>query len=147
MHTEDSSHALLSAKNRRPQQVVSICGQCHLRGGISESSGLPYPNTFVPGDNLFLDFDVDLAETAISSHSALEQHIFLNSRDIAALGETKVDCLSCHDVHAGSTEKHENLRDSKLCSSCHLPGADKSQLHASISLENTLQQHSHVCDY
>jgi len=50
-HTGDTRLMLLSKKRRDgPEVVASICAQCHLRGGKSKSTGLPYPNQFVAGD-------------------------------------------------------------------------------------------------
>ena len=49
----------------RPRVVTSICAQCHVRTGKSQSTGLPYPNNFVAGDNLFRDFQVDLSDAAL----------------------------------------------------------------------------------
>src|SRR5262249_22234924 len=61
-HTQDVTLMRFSSKSpRNPAEIVSVCGSCHLRGGKSRSSGLPYPNNFVPGDNLFQDFEVDLS--------------------------------------------------------------------------------------
>ena len=45
--------------------VTSICAQCHVRTGKSRSTGLPYPNNFVAGDNLFRDFQVDFSDEAL----------------------------------------------------------------------------------
>ena len=52
-HTEDVSLVHLSTENHKPRDIVSICGQCHLRGRESASTGLPYANQFVAGDDLF----------------------------------------------------------------------------------------------
>ena len=105
-HTQETNHALLSDGNKEARQVVSICGQCHLRGGKSKTSGLPYANSFVAGDNLFRDFEVEFSEESIRSQPAIDQHIFLNSRDVTLHGNLKTDCLTCHDVHRQSTDKH-----------------------------------------
>ena len=65
-HTKDRSLVWWSAARRNEtgfeavQAMTSICAQCHLRGGRSASTGLPYPSTFIAGDNLFKDFRVDL---------------------------------------------------------------------------------------
>src|SRR5262249_25179612 len=59
-HTKDTALMLLSKKRHdSPEVVTSICAQCHLRSGKSKSTGLPYPNQFIPGDNLFQDFQVN----------------------------------------------------------------------------------------
>jgi predicted CXXCH cytochrome family protein len=146
-HTDKTSHALLSAKNKQPLQIVSVCGQCHLRGGKSKSSRLPYPNTFVPGDNLFRDFQVDFSDDVIINQSPIDQHIFHNARDVAVVGKLQTDCLTCHDVHSSSTRKHQELADSTICVTCHLPGADKSNVYDSILPKNRVSELSRVCDY
>lgn len=146
-HTKDVRRVLLSSKNREPRQIVSICGQCHLRGGKSKSSGLPYPNTFVAGDNLFRDFLVDFSAAAIEAHPAVDRHIFLNARDVAIRGRTGTTCLTCHDVHGQSSEKHQKLDHSAICASCHVPETDHSKLRDGMLRRNRLRSHSRVCDY
>ena len=61
-HTNDTSLIWLSKKRRSDAKAItSICAQCHLRGGKSKSTGLPYANNFLAGDNLFQDYAVDFA--------------------------------------------------------------------------------------
>jgi hypothetical protein len=146
-HTKDVRRVLLSSKSREPRQIVSICGQCHLRGGKSKSSGLPYPNTFIAGDNLFRDFRVDFSSAAIRALPAVDQHIFLNARDVAHFGHSGTTCITCHDVHAHSSEKHQQLDNSAICASCHVPGTDNSKLQDSLLVRNRHRTHSRVCDY
>jgi hypothetical protein len=146
-HTKDISRVLLSSKNAASRQVVSICGQCHLRGGKSKSSGLPYPNTFVAGDNLFRDFVVDLSDEAIKTSVAIDQHIYLNARDVAVYEQTKTTCLTCHSVHGQNTEMHQQLDDSAICASCHIPGTDNTRLIDAVGPANRRRAHSRVCDY
>jgi len=70
-HTGDTRLMLLSKKRRDgPEVLTSICAQCHLRGAKSQSTGLPYPNQFVPGDNLFKDYEVKFALADDASLSA-----------------------------------------------------------------------------
>ena len=146
-HTTETKHALLSGGNREARQVVSICGQCHLRGGRSKSSGLPYANTFVPGDNLFRDFEVDFTDNNIDSQPAIDQHIYLNSRDVAVLGKLETDCLSCHDVHGQGTDKHRELENSAICATCHVAGSDNGKIHDTILPASRRKECSSVCDY
>ena len=146
-HTKDPKVALLSKQNQPPEVVISICGQCHLRGGKSESSGLPYPNTFVAGDNLFRDYRVDLSEKAISKLSAIDRHIFENTRDVVVSGRTETTCLSCHDVHAQSTDKHQALNDNQRCTTCHVPDSDNTRLRKSLVESRGRKAHNTVCDY
>ncbi len=146
-HTKDVARVLLSSKNREPRQVVSLCGQCHLRGGKSKSTGLPYPNTFVAGDNLFRDFQVDFSDAGIRAQPEVDQHIWLTARDVALFDRQDIDCLACHDVHGQSTEKHQKLENRAICSSCHASGSDNMALRDGILPHNRRQTHSRICDY
>jgi hypothetical protein len=123
-HTTDKGRVFLSAENRAPREIASICGQCHLRGGNSKSTELPYPNTFVAGDNLFRDFRVDFSDAAIEALPVADQHIYLNVRDVAVFEQTGTTCLTCHDVHGQSSGKHQQLADAAICSSCHVQGTN-----------------------
>lgn len=146
-HTDDVSKVLLSRSNRVPRQIVSICGQCHLRGGKSKSTGLPYPNTFVAGDNLFRDFLVDWSDEAIGSQPPVDQHIWHIARDIAIHGRSEMDCLSCHEVHEKTTERHQLLDKATVCSTCHVEDVDGFSLRGALLPANRTKTHSHVCAY
>jgi hypothetical protein len=146
-HTKDVSRVLLSSQNAEARQVISLCGQCHLRGGKSKSTGRPYPNTFVAGDNLFRDFEVDFADEAIAAAPAIDQHIDLNAREVAVFGRSETTCLTCHDVHGQSTAKHRDLADAAICSSCHVPQTDHAKLRDGISPSQRLRTRSRTCDY
>jgi hypothetical protein len=146
-HTSDASSLLLSRDHQDPRQIVSICGQCHLRGGTSKTTHLPYPNTFVAGDNLFRDFQVDFSDAVIEKLQGGDLHIFLNARDVASFGRLETTCLTCHDVHKQGTEKHQSLEAAAICASCHLSETEYTQLQDSMLLSNRLRVHNHVCDY
>src|SRR5262249_6357192 len=76
-HAKDTTEVYLSKKRSDPARVVtSICAQCHLRGGKSKSAGLPYPNNFVAGDNLFRDYQVDWSEKAIAALNPADRHVY-----------------------------------------------------------------------
>ena len=144
-HTKDSARVLLSSKNRSPREVVSICGQCHLRGGRSQSTRRPYPNTFVAGDNLLRDFQLDFSVASLQKLPTREQHIYHNVWDVSSGRKTQLHCLSCHDVHASSTQRHRNLQRTTLCATCH-------QKHRHALLKGARTQprttkHNRVCDY
>lgn len=124
-HTKDTSQVHLSvARNNSPREIASICGQCHLRHGKSRSSGLPYPKNFVAGDNLFRDFAVDFGENAFKEMDAIDRHVAANIRDIVIEGKGRLTCLSCHNVHAQSTDKHQTLPASSICMQCHTDPMD-----------------------
>ena len=136
---------MFSKKKTRKTPLVDIstCAQCHLRGGKSRSSGLPYPNQFVAGDNLFKDFEVDLREESIAALDPAEQHIFRNVRDVVVLGKEDMTCVTCHSVHAQSTSRHRELpwaASAALCATCH----DKADDLASV---RRFERHSAVCEY
>lgn len=126
-----------------PRVEMSICGSCHLRGGTSRSTGLPYPNQFVPGDNLFKDFKVDLGPDAIAGMNPGDAHIFTNVRDVLIEGKTDLTCTSCHDIHGESSRKHRVLRRlerPEYCATCHDKGEDYTSF---IQYE----RHSALCRY
>ena len=76
-HTKRPERAHLSKKSKEPARVVtSVCAQCHVRTGRAKSSGLPYPNTFVAGDNLFRDFRVDFSDEALKRLKKLWQSVY-----------------------------------------------------------------------
>ena len=122
-HTSDTSKVLLSKKHRSDSLVIaSICAQCHLRGGKSRSSGLPYANNFVAGDNLFQDFDVDFSKADDESLNPGDRHVLRNVRDVVVSGQTTPTCLSCHQVHAGTSTKHRRVLRADICWDCHTTG-------------------------
>jgi predicted CXXCH cytochrome family protein len=118
-HTRDRALVYLSPARRDPPQVViAICAQCHARSGRSRSSGLPYPNHFVAGDNLFRDFEIDLDPGRLRTLPAADRHVLENVRDVVQVGK-EVTCLSCHAVHRPTTAKHRRLGRGPLCLNCH----------------------------
>lgn len=120
-HTEQPSLARFSHDwNGSAREEISVCSQCHLRGGRSRTSGLPYPNNFVAGDNLFLDYKVDLSETAIARENPLDGHVRETVRNVLLSREEHVTCLTCHSVHEQSTARHQLLDQTELCWQCHV---------------------------
>lgn len=162
-HATDISKVLLSRHPQNPLVVNSICSSCHLRGGKSRSSGLPFPNTFVPGDNLFRDFHVDLSNSAIAKLPAMQQHIYLSARAVgsgsgaggngavgggasqAAAGDPV--CTDCHSVHGNHTRQHMELADSTICYSCHVPGSEDRELVEAIRQYDRTSTRNVICDY
>lgn len=141
MHTKDTSLVHLSKKRREEARIVmSICAQCHLRTGKSRSSGLPYANQFVAGDNLFRDFHVDLSLEKIQEQNPADRHILDNVRQVAVLGKEEVTCLSCHAVHEQSSKKHHRVAWSETCLACHNPTGPK-------RIRPAFEVHSRTCGY
>lgn len=143
-HQNEPAMALF-AKSREAEPLVEIstCSQCHLRGGASKSSGLPYPNQFVPGDNLFKDFEVDLSPDALARMSPGDRHIFANVRDVVLGGRLDMTCTTCHSVHSMSSRKHrvlKRLQRGLYCAICHDDPDDYSSYIA-------YERHSAVCQY
>lgn len=126
-HSSDPARVLLSKKRRDETAVVNaICGQCHLRGGRSASTGRPYPKVFVPGRNLFTDYKVDLA-------AGDDAHVFRSVRE----GQW---CLDCHAVHARSTARHRRAAPSVICNDCHYEGQPRSKVRQRA-------EHNATCEY
>jgi hypothetical protein len=139
-HTTEGSLVFLSPKRNDSAVVVtSICAQCHLRTGTSKSSGRPYPNNFIAGDNLFRDFQVDLSDPALEKLNPADRHVQENVRDVVLLGRDRVTCLSCHDVHKQSSQKHHTVVASGICVNCHGSGSKK--------VRKTYEVHSATCGY
>lgn len=119
-HTKDTSLIFLSKKRRNDARAVtSICAQCHLRMGKSKSTGLPYPNNFVVGDNLFQDYQVDFSKADDESLNPGDRHILRNVRDVALYGSEFPTCLSCHDLHKQTSFKHRRAPRTAACTDCH----------------------------
>jgi len=139
-HTTNGSLAVLSPKRTQSAAVVtSICAQCHLRGGASKSSGLPYPNNFVAGDNLFRDFKVDLSAATTERLDPGDRHVYDNVRDVLLFGREGVTCLSCHNIHQQSARKHREVADGAICLSCHVADSKKTRVQYEV--------HSKTCGY
>jgi hypothetical protein len=140
-HSKDPKLAFLAKKRNDSARVVtSICAQCHLRGGKSRSSGLPYANNFVAGDNLFRDYEVDFSPEHLKELNPGDRHVMENVRDVVLLGKEDVTCLSCHNVHKQSTKKHHVVEESDSCLSCHNATGSKKKV-------KSYEVHSRTCQY
>jgi predicted CXXCH cytochrome family protein len=140
-HSEDSTLMLLAKKRKDPAAVVtSVCAQCHVRTGKSRSSGLPYPNSFVAGDNLFRDLQVDFSDAGLKALNPVDRHVQENIRDVVVSGKEDVTCLSCHNVHQSSGKKHHRVAESPLCHQCHEASGSK-------KARKSYEVHSETCGY
>ncbi len=140
-HSNDPALVHLSRARRDPARVVtSICAQCHARTGRSRSTGRPYPNTFVAGDNLFRDFEVDFSAEATARLHPGDRHVLDNVRDVVLRGDDAMTCISCHDVHRQSSDRHRLVARRDLCLNCH----DASGKQTTYRAES---QHSASCRY
>ena len=119
-HTNNTSLMWLSKKRRDDSRaIISICAQCHVRSGKSRSTGLPYANNFIAGDNLFQDFVVDLAKADDETLNPGDRHVLKNIREVVLYGDLTTNCLTCHDVHVSSTTKHREATRGAICADCH----------------------------
>lgn len=119
-HSTDTSLVWLSKKRRSDARVItSLCAQCHLRGSRSRSTGRPYPNNFITGDNLFQDLEVDWARADDDRLNVGDRHVWRNVREVALYGNEAITCLSCHQVHGSSSLKHRRVLRASICSECH----------------------------
>ncbi|HEU0176550.1 MAG TPA: hypothetical protein VFV58_19965 [Blastocatellia bacterium] len=139
-HSNDTSLVLLSKKRRNDAKAItSLCAQCHLRESKSRSTGLPYPNNFVAGDNLFRDLDVDWAKADDQKLNAGDRHVWRNARDVALYGNESITCLSCHQVHANTSFKHRRVLRAPICAECHQGEGFKDVKRYEV--------HSSLCEY
>ncbi|MBS1812524.1 MAG: hypothetical protein JST84_30435 [Acidobacteria bacterium] len=144
-HSNDTKLMILSKKRHDESELItSICAQCHLREGKSNSTGLPYPNTYIAGDNLFQDFNVDFAKADDEKLNRIDRHIYRNVREVAVQGKTSPTCLSCHQVHfdsrAQSYAKHIIAPRGPICFDCHASESDMKSL-------KPYEKTSKVCEY
>jgi hypothetical protein len=140
-HANDTRLVYLSRKRQDPARVItSICAQCHVRTGKAKSTGLPYPNQFVAGDNLFRDFQVDVSPEALSRLNPADRHVLDNVRNVVILGKEDLTCLSCHDVHKQSTKKHHLVATGGSCLTCHNATGSK-------KVVKSYEVHSATCEY
>jgi hypothetical protein len=140
-HSKDPKLVFLAKKRNDSARVVtSICAQCHLRGGKSRSSGLPYADNFVAGDNLFRDYEFDFSAERLKELNPGDRHVVENVRDMVLRGKGEVTCLSCHNVHKQSGKKHHLVEESDYCLSCHEPTGSKKKV-------KSYEVHSRTCEY
>jgi len=139
-HTENIALMRFSSKYPKdPAEITSVCASCHLRGGKSKSTGRPYPTNFVPGDNLFLDYEVDLAQADNPDLNPGDRHIYKSVRDVLKNAST-VTCVNCHNIHQDSIDKHRRVLTSAICEDCHNPTGSK-------SVVKKYKVHSTLCEY
>jgi len=140
-HANESELMPLAKKRHDSAAVVtSICAQCHIRFGKSRSTGRPYPNNFVAGDNLFRDFEVDWAKADDPEVNPNDRHVLANARDVVLHGREEITCLSCHDVHKSSAKKHRELPETAYCRHCHEAGKPLTEF-------LRYDVHSPLCEY
>ncbi len=138
-HPNDTSLIWFSKKHSKdPKQIVSICGQCHLRSGKS-ADGLPYPTGFVAGDDLFAGFKIDFSKADDAKLNPGDRHIVRNARDVVIAG-SDVTCISCHKIHGDTSAKHRLVLSGPICLDCHNSDGPK-------KVVKKYTVHSDLCEY
>jgi hypothetical protein len=139
-HSKDTKLVAFGKGSPDPPRVqLANCAQCHLRTGKSKKSGLPYPTNFIVGDNLFLDYQVDLSDVALAQMNPGDRHVAQNVREVMQ-GKSATTCVSCHDIHRQNSTKHRQVAEGATCISCHEPGQPKSKV-------TKYEVHSTLCEY
>ena len=139
-HTDNTSKVRFSKKYpKNPLEITSVCASCHLRGGYSKSSGLPYPTNFIPGQDLFKDYQIDLKQADNSALNPGDRHIYKNVRDVLQSG-SDVTCVACHVIHTPGSTKHRRVLTSPICADCHNETGPKSMV-------RKYEVHSPLCEY
>ena len=139
-HTKNKSLMWLSSTHEKdPKVVTSICAQCHLRGGTSKTTGLPFPDNFVVGENLFGNFQADLKLASNPDLNAGDRHVYENVRDVLE-NQGTVTCINCHTVHGDSTRKHRLVLTGPICLECHDESGPK-------KVVKKYEVHSALCEY
>jgi len=138
--TEPELMPLAKARKDPPRVEISICASCHVRFGESTSTGRPYATNFVAGDNLFRDFRWDWALADDAAINPGDRHVLEIVREVALLGNNEMTCLSCHEVHAGTSQAHRKLERTSYCAHCHQPGKP-------LTEHKRYQVHSKLCEY
>jgi len=123
-HANNPETAFLSKRKiQDPRQVTAACAQCHLRGGKSRTTGLPFPYNYAAPGNLFDDFQVNLALADDKTLNPGDRHVYRNVRDVIQKGATSVTCLTCHTIHKQSTNGHwrayKTTTSAPICFDCH----------------------------
>lgn len=140
-HTNGSIFMRFAKKAKEEARVIaSTCGSCHLRAGESRSTGRPYPNNFVAGDNLFKDYQFDFTkETRNPPGNLMDAHIVRNIREIVVNGNNDLTCLSCHKMHPADSFKHRRQPKTDYCYTCHETEPFKER--------KKYESHSATCEY
>jgi hypothetical protein len=114
-HATIKGTALLSrTRKSATNEVVSICGSCHLRGGRSKTTGRPYPHAYVAGNDLLKDFQVDLRLDGKTRLDRSDSHVYLKTRAVLEGGSSKT-CVDCHRIHGPPEAPRDGERFSEIC--------------------------------
>lgn len=139
-HSSDTSKIFLSKKRRSDAvAITNACAQCHLRGAKSRSTGQPWAAAFTVGDDLLKDLVVDWSRADDADLNPGDRHVWKNARDVLKNGG-ETSCISCHRVHANSSERHRRVLTSAICQECHNAIGPKKAV-------KSYAVHSTLCEY
>lgn len=115
-HATKQGTALLAKTRKAPaREVISICGSCHLRGGRSKATGQPFPHAYVPGEDLFRDFQVDLRLNHKRTLDVTDTHVYVKTRAVLEGGSRRT-CVDCHTIHGPPDASESSRREfSEIC--------------------------------
>lgn len=119
-HVADPEHVdSFAFPASRPELAASVCGACHLQGGLSKD-GLSFPDGFRPGTDLREVFQYDWSglDTAQGDHHAQRE-----IRTVLAGPSRSRVCLDCHDPHRQTASAHATRPQGPLCAECHVDGS------------------------
>lgn len=100
---------------------ASVCGSCHLQGGLSKEN-LTFPKGFRPGADLrtLFTYDWKSLDGAKGDHHAQKE-----IRTVLEGGSEAAVCVSCHDPHAQTALGHGQQPQNALCDECHVEGSSQ----------------------
>jgi len=119
-HVADPEHVdSFAFPASKPELAASVCGSCHLQGGLSKD-GLSFPDGFRPGTDLRVVFRYDWSglDTAQGDHHAQRE-----IRTVLAGPSRRRVCLDCHDPHRQTATAHATQPQGPLCGECHVNGS------------------------
>ena len=102
-----------------------------------EAAALGAVNTVVLRDRRAVGHNTDRSGFVAGFRRGLPD---VRVRDVVLLGKESTTCLTCHDVHTGSSKKHRELAVVDSCQHCH-PAGDPIKSH------KTYEVHSQRCQY
>ncbi len=107
---------------------------------LSRSTGLPFANNYVAGDNLLLDFAAAFDEESLQALPWGERHIFENARSVLLGAEERTTCIRCHRIHGDGFVRHRRIARADLCYTCHEPARR-------LAAPAEYERHNALCEY
>jgi hypothetical protein len=131
-HPNDTSLIWFSKKHSKdPKQIVSICGQCHLRGGKSKIERPSLPQQLRGGRRSFRRLPGGFRQ---------ERGPYRPQRTRRSDERGDVTCISCHKIHGDTSAKHRFVLSGPICLDCHYADGPK-------KVVKKYTVHSDLCEY